>query len=78
MKKIYEVTRRERSSEYVYIEAENEAEAEMIAENIDSHLWRQSQNYECEICRIQEVSREDVEGKYVETDVENYLINKQI
>lgn len=46
---IYKVTREEKSSEHIFVEATSPENAELIADKIESQLWTQNQDHESDL-----------------------------
>lgn len=69
MKNVYIITITERSSRYMYVEAETAEEARVYAHNLqDGHGWRENQDNQVIDQEVELVNnpKEELRGKYIE------------
>lgn len=69
---IYEVRRKESSTEYCYIKADSPAEAEEIAADLDPEAWTSCQDYTADTEDIIPATPQDLAGRIV-NDAEGYF-----
>lgn len=75
---IFEITRKETESFYMYVEAETKEQAIEIAENKESESWRSSQTFNAEIDTVEEVKQpEAIHGLYIETETDYFRFDKE-
>lgn len=67
-KKVYEILQEEKSTVYVYVEAESKEHAQEYAATLDYEHWRQCQDTQSGVVEVNIIKnpKKELKGRYVE------------